>query len=407
MTAVTELAKSMPIERACDGLGVARGSYYRAQSDARAPQGEPRPRPAPAWALSPEERGAVRELLNTEFVDLTPYTAYTTLLDRDEYLCSTSTMYRILEEEDEVRERRRQSRHPKRAKPRLRATGPNQVWSWDITKLRGVNKGESYFLYTILDIFSRYVVGWMLADREGEDLACQLIGESCRKEGIVADSLTIHSDRGSVMTATSTAKLMERLGVAKSHSRPRVPDDNPFIEAHYKTFKYQPDFPGTFDGIEAARLYCQRFVHWYNTIHYHSGIAYLTPLSVHTGQFEAVRNKRQAALDKAFAAHPTRFTHGRPLAPSPPTQVWINQPALEVTDSAEPEATNSSPHDSDPAVARDAPTQAHSPDAQAGSTAAEGRAQRSVDAGEHPATLAASVSTQTPRRMVPQPVAAH
>ena len=407
MTAVTELAKAMPIERACDGLGVARGSYYRAQTDARAPQGEPRPRPAPAWALRPEERDAVRELLNTEFVDETPYTAYTTLLDRDEYFCSTSTMYRILEEEDEVRERRRQSRHPKRVKPSLRAMGPNQVWSWDITKFRGVIKGELYYLYTVLDIFSRYVVGWMLADCESEDLACQLIAETCLKEGIIAESLTIHSDRGSVMTATSTAKLMERLGVAKSHSRPHVPDDNPFIEAHFKTLKYRPDFPGTFDGIEAARPHCQSFFHWYNTIHYHSGIGYLTPLTVHTGQVDAVRTKRQAALDKAFAAHPARFTHGRPLAPSPPWEVWINQPALEVADSAAPAATNPSPHDSDPAVARDAPTQAPSPDAQPGSTAAEGRAQRSVYAGEHPATLVASVSTGTPRRTIQQPVAAH
>lgn len=402
-----ELAQSMPIERACEGLGVARGSYYRTLTEARAPQGERSPRPAPAWALSLAERDIVRELLNTEFVDQTPYTAYTTLLDRDEYHCGISTMYRILREEDEVRERRRQSRHPKRFKPSLRATGPNQVWAWDITKLRGVNKGELYYLYTIIDIYSRYVVGWMLVDRESEDLACQLIAEACLKEGIIAESLTIHSDRGSVMTAASTAQLMERLGVAKSHSRPHVPDDNPFIEAHFKTFKYRPDFPGTFDGLEAARPYCQRFFRWYNTIHYHSGIGYLTPLTVHTGQVDAVRNQRQAALDKAYAAHPTRFTHGRPLAPSPPAEVWINQPALEVADSAAPAPTNPSPRDSDPAVARDAPAPAHSPDAQPGSTAAEGRAQRSVDAGEHPATLGSRGSTKPPRRVVQQPVAAH
>jgi len=382
MNAVTELAETVPVEHACESLGVPRGSYYRWLSPEFGPHPKPRPRPAPAWALAPSERDQVLELLNTEFMDETPYTAYATLLDREEYYCSSRTMYRILSDVDAVRERRRQRRHPKRVKPSLVATGPNQIWTWDITKLKGPKKGEFYYLYTILDIYSRYIVGWMVADRESEFLACDFIQTTCRKEKIQRESLTIHSDRGSSMTATTMRALLAELGVTQSLSRPRVPDDNPFVEANYKTLKYRPDYPACFANIEEARAYCRRFFDWYNKIHYHSGIAYMTPLTLHTGGADALLAERQATLDRAYAANPSRFSRGRPKAAAPPREVWINQPALAVAEDevASPEGEPVVP------AARNAPARAHAPDAQTGSTAAEGRAQRSVDAGEHSAT---------------------
>ena len=370
MSAVTELAEAVPVELACESLNVPRGSYYRWLSPEFGPRPKPKPRPAPAWTLAPEERGQVLEMLYTEFVDETPYTAYATLLDRGEYYCSARTMYRILAEGDAVRERRRQRRHPKRVKPSLLATGPNEIWTWDITKLRGPKKGEFYFLYTILDIYSRYIVGWMVADRESKFLARDFIQETCQKEGIRRKSLTIHSDRGSAMTATAMRTLLDELGVTQSLSRPRVPDDNPFVEANYKTLKYRPDYPASFANIEAARAYCRRFFDWYNTIHYPSGIAFMRPLTLHTGGVDALHAERQATLDLAYAAHPSRFSRGRPKATAPPKEVWINQPAIVV---AANEVASLEPEPVLP-VARNAPAQVLSPDAQTGSTATEGRA---------------------------------
>jgi len=326
-----ELAVKVPTTRACQALNMPRSSFYRARSEPK-PRPATKPRPKPARMLSEAERERVRKLLNTEFVDAAPRTAYAALLDRGERLCGWRTMYRILAEKGELRERRRQRRHPKRVKPRLCATRSNEVWTWDITKLRGPRKGELYYLYTVLDIFSRYVVGWMLARRESAELARQLIAETATKEGIVPESLTIHSDRGAPMTARSMAQLLAELGVTRSLSRPRVPDDNPFCEAHFKTVKYHPTFPGRFDGFEHCLDYCRTFVPWYNEEHYHSGIALLTPWMRHHGKEAAVLAERQVTLDRAYAANPDRFVHGRPIVSKPPDEVWINEPeGLEVT----------------------------------------------------------------------------
>lgn len=235
-------------------------------------------------------------------------------------------MYRILRENGEVRERRNQLRHPQYKKPELLATGPNQVWSWDITKLKGPEKWNNYYLYVILDIFSRYVVGWMIARRENGELAELLISETCSRQGIDESQLFIHSDRGSPMTSKAVALLLSDLGVTKSLSRPHVSNDNPFSESHFKTLKYRPTFPKRFGGIEDARAFCQIFFNWYNTEHYHSGLALMTPATVHHGAAAACNRRRQAVLSGAFEKHPERFFNGRPKVLRLPKEVWINPP---------------------------------------------------------------------------------
>ena len=238
-------------------------------------------------------------------------------------------MYRLLAENDEVRERRNQLRHPVYAKPELLASEPCMVWSWDISKLRGPQKGHYYYLYVILDIFSRYVVGWMIAEVESAELAEQLIAETCLKQGVQRGQLTIHADNGAAMTAKSVAVLMADLGVAKSHSRPYQSNDNPYSEAHFKTLKYRPDYPDRFGSLADARAWAGQFFAWYNHEHHHSGLALLTPFDVHYGWTDQVLAQRQAVLDQAYAAHPERFVKGAPAPARPPEAAWINPPKAE------------------------------------------------------------------------------
>jgi putative transposase len=279
--------------------------------------------------LSPEERTTVRDILNSErFADCAVRTVYATLLDEQQYLCSWRTMYRILAEADQVRERRNQVRRTGYAAPELLATEPNQLWSWDITKLRGPAKWSYYYLYVILDVFSRAVVGWLIAEREDAALAEALIAETCAKEGILPEQLTIHADRGSAMTSKVVAQLLADLGVAKTHSRPHVSNDNPFSEAQFKTMKYRPGYPDRFGSLVDARQWAREFFAWYNHEHRHSGIGLLTPAIVHRGQAVEQVAARAQVLSEAYAAHPERFVRGCPRPPEVPSAVWINPPTM-------------------------------------------------------------------------------
>ena len=328
MQTAEELAVTQGVAAACAALAMPRSSLYRARLPASnvAPAVAP-VRPAPARALSRAEKEQVRDLLNSErFQDTAPREVYAELLDEERYLCSIRTMYRILTDHAEVRERRNQLRHPVYRKPELLATGPNQVWSWDITKLRGPSKGVYYYLYVILDIYSRYVVGWMIAEVETAELAEQLIVETCSKQGVQRAQLTIHADNGSPMIAKTVALLLADLGVAKSHSRPHVSNDNPYSEAQFKTIKYRPDYPDRFGSLADARSWGRRFFHWYNEQHHHSGLGLLTPAAVHSGRGETMRQQRQVVLEQAFQAHPERFVNGTPQPARLPEAVWINPP---------------------------------------------------------------------------------
>lgn len=337
MVAIEPLAQRVGIAAACEALGVPRASYYRYQARTLRPS-PPVERPRPPLALSETERQQVLETLHSErFVDQAPPTVYATLLDEGRYLCSVRTMYRILAEADEVRERRNQLQRPAYAKPELLATGPNQVWSWDITKLKGPEKWTYFYLYVILDIFSRYVVGWMLAQREAADLAKRLIADSCEKQAVDPDRLILHADRGPSMTSKPVAQLLAELGVTKTHSRPSVSNDNPYSEAQFKTLKYRPDFPERFGCLEQGRQHCQTFFHWYNTEHYHSGIALLTPETVHYGLADAVLAARAQTLQTAFLAHPERFKGRLPQPLALPKAVWINPPDQPGQDSVQPQ----------------------------------------------------------------------
>jgi putative transposase len=324
---VDELAETVGVAEACRVLGVPRSSHYRARqpSDALVPVACARP--TPARALSAEERTTVREVLNSErFQDCAPRQVYATLLDETTYLCSWRTMYRILAEADQLRERRDQLRHPSYTKPELLATQPRELWSWDITKLKGPVKWTYYYLYVILDVFSRYVVGWMVSERETAELAEAFIAESCAKEGICRDQLTLHADRGSAMTSKSVAQMLADLGVTKTHSRPHVSNDNPYSESHFKTLKYRPDFPAQFGSLADARAWARPFFEWYNHEHHHSGIGLLTPATVHCGKAAETIAARQQVLVGAYQAHPERFVRGTPKPPALPTAVWINPP---------------------------------------------------------------------------------
>ena len=314
----------------CEALGVPRASLYRWRNAAA---GQPRaPRPTPARALSEPERQQVKQMLHSpRFVDKTPAEAYATLLDEGRYLCSMRTMYRLLADDDEVRERRDQLRHPSYVKPELCASAPNEVWSWDITKLLGPATWTHYYLYVILDLFSRYAVGWMVAQRESAALAERLIRESCHKQAISPDQLILHSDRGPSMSSQSVARLLADLGVTKSHSRPHVSDDNPYSETQFKTLKYRPDFPARFESIDHARAFCRDFFHWYNNEHRHWGIRLLTPQTVHCGRAEDALRARQEVLLEAYQAHPERFVGGVPTPPQLPEHVWINRPNCTAT----------------------------------------------------------------------------
>ena len=326
MSAAAQAVPRIGPVAACDALGVSRASLHRRCHPAPT-SAEPTPQPSSPRALTPEERTSVLGHLHAErFQDLSPAEVYATLLDEGVYCCSIRTLYRILAEEGEGRERRNQLTHPAYQKPQLLATGPNQLWSWDITKLLGPAKWTYFYLYVILDVFSRYVIGWMVADREGKELARQLISATCDKQQIVAGQLTIHADRGSYMTSKPVALLLADLGVTKTHSRPHVSDDNPFSESHFKTMKYRPEFPDRFGSKEDARSFCQHFFSWYNTEHHHSGLGLLTPEVVHTQRAQQVRDLRQQTLGAAFAAHPERFVRKPPQPPALPNEVWINPP---------------------------------------------------------------------------------
>jgi putative transposase len=327
MKAVEELAASVGTAAACRSLGVPRATFYRRRRPKPVAKAAA-PRPKPPRTLSNEERQQVRDVLHSEpFVDKAPAEVYATLLDQGQYLCSIRTMYRILDEQQEVRERRDQLRHPTYHKPQLVATAPKQVWSWDITKLLGPAKWTYYHLYVILDIYSRYVVGWMLAHRESDDLAERLIRETVVKEGVVRDQLTIHSDRGPAMRSQTVAQLLATLGITKSHSRPHVSNDNPFSESQFKTLKYRPEFPDRFASYEHALEFCGKFFHWQNREHHHWGLGLLTPATVHHGQAQTVLAARQGVLTAAHEAHPERFVGQPPRPLTLPRAVYINPPA--------------------------------------------------------------------------------
>jgi len=333
MNAVTDLSAHVSHFAACRAFGMARSSFYRRR---RPREGKSMvlsdTRPVPR-RLTSQERAVVLDTLNSErFADASPAQVYATLLDEGVYLCSISTMYRILGEVRQVRERRDQLRRPNYTKPELLATAPNQVWSWDITKLRGPSKWMFFQLYVILDIFSRYVVGWLVADRESETLAVELIEQTCAKQGIRPGELTIHADRGSSMTSKSVAFLLADLGVEKTHSRPHVSNDNPYSESQFKTMKYRPEFPARFASLEQARAFCRIFFCWYNTHHRHSGIGLLTPEAVHYGRGAAMTTQRAGVLMSAFHARPERFVRGVPKPPAQPTAAWINPPVNPLFD---------------------------------------------------------------------------
>ena len=328
MDAVDEHRRELGVAPVCRALGVWPSTWYRRQERLNGPPPSP---PKPARALADEERTHVRDTLNSPaFVDKAPAEVYATLLDQGVYLCSERTMYRVLADHDEVRERRDQLRHPAYSKPELLATGPNQVWSWDITKLKGPRKWNYFHLYVIIDIFSRYVVGWMVAERESAALAQRFIDETAAKHGIEQGQLTLHADRGTAMRSKAVSQLLADLGITKSHSRPYTSCDNPFSESQFKTTKYCPQFPKRFDSLMAALAFCRAFFPWYNDDHRHSGIGLYTPSDVHFGRASELRELRQATLDAAHAAHPERFPRGRPQAPAPPSAVWINKPEESV-----------------------------------------------------------------------------
>ena len=340
--AIAELTPLIGVRHACAATGRAPASYYRAHPkqvgrqdvsptipEAGLADTSARESTQPR-ALSNAERARVLEVLNSQrFADMAPAQVYATLLDEGVYLCSESTMYRILREKNQTGDRRRQATHPPKVKPELVAHQPNSVWSWDITKLHGPAKWTYYYLYVILDIYSRYVVGWMIASRESKTLAERLIAETIREQNIGGDQLTLHADRGSSMTSKPVALLLADLGVTRSHSRPHVSNDNPFSESQFKTMKYRPDFPGRFDSIEAARLHGKEFFDWYNFEHRHSGIGLHTAADVHYGRATEVRRRRGIVLNAAYAAHPERFVRNPPEPPALPTTTWINKPPAE------------------------------------------------------------------------------
>lgn len=310
----------------CAALDVPRATLYRDLARAKHPP-EKKAREAPPRALCAQERKEVLDILHApRFADQPPHQVYAALLDEGKYLCSVRTMYRILAAQNEVRERRNQCQRTAYARPELLATRPNELWSWDITKLLGPAKWTYFYLYTILDVFSRYTVGWMVAHRETAELAQRFIAETCAKQQIPPGQLTLHADRGSSMRSKPVALLLADLGVTKTHGRPHVSNDNPYSESQFKTLKYRPEFPKRFGCIEDARGFCVTFFDWYNNIHHHSGIAFLTPKTVHYGLAPQVITARQEVLNEAHQKHPNRFVGKAPTPKALPEAVWINPP---------------------------------------------------------------------------------
>ena len=328
----------------CHSVGVSRAALYRRRRPA--PRATPpRPRAPSPRALGATERQAVLNVLHSErFIDQSPAEVHATLLEEQRYLCAPRTMYRVLAAATEVRERRAQARHPAYTAPELVATRPNQVWSWDITKLKGSIPYRYYSLYVILDLFSRYAVGWMVARHENAHLAERLIAATCLKQGIAPHQLTIHADRGAPMRSKLVALLFSDLGIDASHSRPRVSNDNPFSEAQFRTVKYRPEFPGRFGSLQHARAVSRDLFAWYNDAHHHSGLSYLTPTAVHYGRAATVLAVRHRTRLAAYAAHPERFVQGPPRPETPPTAVWINRPPQPTREDA-PGATPVTPDD--------------------------------------------------------------
>ena len=325
MQLAQELGQTVGAASACAALNVPRSSFYRSMRIG--PPAPPVTRPTPQRALTPQERAEVIGVLNSErFMDQPPRQVYATLIDEGTYLCSTRTMYRLLGANGQVRERRDHLCHPTYQRPELVASAPNQVWSWDITKLLGPAKWTYFHLYVVIDIFSRYVVAWLLADRESNELAKRMIEEACASQGISAGQLTVHADRGTSMTSKNVALLLADLGVTKSHSRPHVSNDNPYSEANFKTLKYRPGFPERFGSIEHARSVCSALFGWYNHHHHHTGLGLLTPAAVHSGQSSSILERRNLVLASVYSAHPERFVRRAPRAAEVPAAVWINPP---------------------------------------------------------------------------------
>lgn len=359
--AIQTRAPILDVRSACRALAMPPASFYRAVGPKRPARVRHSPR-----RISPEER---TEILATSheprFVDCPPAQIVARLLDEGRYLCSERTFYRVLAEHGQSRERRDQLRHPNHPVPQLLATAPNQLWSWDITKLHGPAKWTYFYLYMILDVFSRYAVGWAVAHRESAELAKRLIHWTVRRQKVPPGQLTLHADRGSAMTSKPVAFLLADLSVTKTHSRPHVSNDNPYSEAHFKTLKYRPDFPERFGSIQDARAFCVDFVAWYNEEHRHSGLGYLTPADVHFGRARDRHDDRARTLDAAFAEHPERFPSGRPRPRPLPSEVWINRPEFrcDSTDRRNPAGSAAGVNCGE---------------------AAE-RSEGTVDAGEHPA----------------------
>jgi putative transposase len=323
---VEELAPVVGTRPACRALGASPATIYRRR---RPPQPRPsRPRPTPDRALSEAERERVLALLHSQrFVDSSPAQVYATLLDEEQYLCSERTMYRLLAaRHGGVRERRDQLTHPAYNRPELLAERPNELWSWDISKLKGPAKWTYFYLYVILDVFSRYAVGWTVQHRENGQLAKALIEQATEQQQITPRVLTLHADRGGPMRGKPVAFLLADLGVTKTHSRPYTSSDNPYSESHFKTLKYRPEFPDRFDDIEHARAHCRRFFHWYNHEHRHAGIGLMTPAAVHHGQAQQLHDQRAQVLQAAYARNPERFVRKLPVPPELPTAAWINKP---------------------------------------------------------------------------------
>jgi putative transposase len=317
------------IKTLCHALLIPKASYYRNEKKQLFDQTGSCSRGAPKNALNDAEKQGVLDLLHTErFVDKTPYDVYYGLLGEGVYTCSVRTMYRLLEAQGENKDRRRQRAHRNDIKPELLAVRPNEVWSWDITKLRTTQKWSYLHLYVIMDVFSRCVVGWMIAERESQDLAKQLIQESALKQGIQPGQLTLHADNGASMKSHTVAQLLEYLGISKTHSRPYVSDDNPFSEALFKTYKYFPEFPGKFETLCAGETFSAKFFNWYNKEHFHSGIAWLTPESVHCGYAEALLERRHQAQMQAYKINPLRFNNKQPEKKKLPEAVYINPPQV-------------------------------------------------------------------------------
>jgi len=334
MATATPLLRERGVSPACRALGLSRSNLYRWRKGPSA--GPEKPRPRPKRSITDTEKTVILSILNSDrFCDLAPRQVYATLLDEGVYHCCWRSMYRILNDHDQVRERRRQRRHKHYEKPELLATSANQLWSWDITKLKGPGTWHYYYLYVIIDVFSRYVTGFMVAKRESAELARELIRVSCRRQGIVKEQLTLHSDRGPAMKAKSVALLLSDLGVAKSHSRPHVSNDNPFSEAQFKTVKYHPTFPERFGSLEDVRGWARDFFDWYNDYHRHVSLGLMTPGMVHYGKAETVREQRKQVLKIAYTAHPERFVRGVSTPPTLPDAVWINPPKPVQEDIAE------------------------------------------------------------------------